>query len=123
MEQVSKEIRRETLRHWWLILTQSKLAIVFSIVILAALVWSVYKSSDSILTSEVIEGKVIGVHQIQGNTGSNVSMLAIQLRSSAKIMVLKPNNVPVKQGKMANVSKAISEQGSVYYYFLEYVDE
>lgn len=121
MDHVSNEIRRQTLQHYWKGVFQSKFAIGFLLAIVIVLSWNVYKSSDSVVTSEIVSGKVLGVHQIQGNTGSTVSMLVVQLNDGKTVMVIKPLGVVAKPGKMANLSKESTKQDSIYYHFIDYL--
>ncbi len=122
MDRVSKEIRRQTLQDWWLGITQSKFVIGFVLLIGLSLGWNIYKAGDRVSESKVVAGKIVGVHQIQGNTGSSVSMLAVRLESGETQMVVQPIGFIVKADETVRLSMSATEQGSVHYRLLGYLE-
>lgn len=122
MDRVAKEIRRQALGDWWLGIKQSKFAIGFVLLIVLVLSWNIYKAGDRVSESKVVAGKIVGVHQIQGNTGSSVSMLAVRLESGETQLVVKPIGFIVKIDEVVHLSMSATEQGSVHYRIAGYLE-
>ena len=120
MDRVKREIRQQTAASWAGSLSKSKFAIGFVVVIVAILSWNIYKSTDQPLSTEQVTGELIGIHQVQGNTGSTVSMLAIRLANNHSTLVPAPVGIPIKPGTKVNLLVTTTEQGSVYHAFIGY---
>jgi len=120
MDRVKRKIRQQTAGAWVSGLLKSKFAVGFVIVIVAILSWNIYKSTDQPVSSEKITGELMGVHQVQGNTGSSVSMLAIRLAGGHSTLVTAPVGIPIKPGAKVLLSVTTTEQGSVYHAFIGY---
>jgi len=122
MDRITKEIQRQGSASWKKAIAQSKFAIGFALVVLAILVWNIHKANDRVVRSEIKTGKVVGLHQSQGNTGSVESMLSIELKNGGNVLVKAPISSPIKSGSLVEVSRVETEQGSVYYKFQRYAE-
>lgn len=89
-------------------------------VIISILSWNIYRSSDTIKESKKIVGVLEGMHQVQGNLGSNVTMLSIRLKHGQNVMVTAPSNLQIRKNAEVEMIEGQSEQGYTYFYFSKY---
>jgi len=122
MERVKRELWQQTASAWARGVAKSKFAVGFLVVIVAILSWNIYKSTDKSVKSETVEGELVGLHQVQGNTGSSISKLSIRLNDGHNTLVTAPVGIPIKPGAKIHLSVTTTEQGSVYYKFIGYVE-
>jgi hypothetical protein len=122
MDRITKEIQRQGFASWKKAIAQSKFEVGFAVVVLAILAWNIYKANDQVVRSETNIGKVVGIHQSQGNTGSVESMLSVELKNGENVLVKAPIGSPIKSGSLVEVSRVETEQGSVYYEFQRYAE-
>ncbi|WP_125931877.1 hypothetical protein [Thiosocius teredinicola] len=122
MDRIAKEIQRQGRESWLKAITKSKFAIGFVLVVLAVLAWNIYKANDRVAKSEKKIGRVVGIHQFQGNTGSAHSRLSVQLKNGQTVLVQAPVGRPIRSGSLLELSRVETEQGSVYYRYVGYVE-
>ncbi len=122
MDRIAKEVQRQGRESWRKAIAKSKFAIGFVFIVLAVLAWNIYKANDRVVKSEKITGRVVGVHQFQGNTGSAHSRLSVQLKNGQTVLVQAPVGYPIRSGSLLEVSRVETEQGSVYYQYVGYVE-
>ena len=90
---------------------------------IAILVFGVYlKTERPVATAEYI-GTLEGVHQIQGNTGSNVSVFFVRLPNGELIRVTPPEMTPFTNGARVRVFERTGESGRKTYSFAGYVSQ
>lgn len=98
-------------------LKESKTAIVFVLLIVAALSWSVYRGTDKVIEQNTLSGVLVGIHQVQGKLGSATTRLSIRLSNGETVMVVAPINFIVRTGSEVVVIRDKTAQGAVYHYF------
>ena len=120
MDRIEQELRNQQKRLWIRRIRESKFAIGFLLVIVIALSWNIYRSTDKVIENEKLFGVLDGIHQIQGNLGSSTTMLSIKLNNGENVLVTAPANLVVRENAEVEVIRGKTEQGSVYYYFSSY---
>ena len=120
MDKIQRTLLKLNIERWYQDIKESKFAVGFLIVIVLILSWNIYRSSDKIADSKKINGQLVGLHQVQGNLGSSVTMLSIKLENGKNVMVTSPYNLPIKKNEKVEIIEGISEQGYTYYYFSKY---
>lgn len=120
MDRIEREFRKQQKQPWVQRVKESKFAIMLVLVMLIILSWNIYRSNEKVIESERLSGVLVGIHQVQGNLGSPITMLSIRLNNGESAMVTAPTNLVVRNQAEVEIIKGKTEQGSVYYYFGSY---
>lgn len=120
MDRIEREFRKQQKQLWVQRVKESKFAIMLVLVMLIILSWNIYRSNEKVIESERLSGVLVGIHQVQGNLGSPITMLSIRLNNGESAMVTAPTNLVVRNQAEVEIIKGKTEQGSVYYYFGSY---
>lgn len=119
-EALKKEQLKEQLHIWSQGLKKSPLAIVTLLLVVLALLWSIYKSGDKVIHQEKIFGKLVGLHQVQSKFRATTRMLSIKIPNEATVQVIAPEGLIIKKNAIVELDKMTTEQGAKYYYFKRY---
>ena len=115
-----RKLNREKYIKW---IKESKGSIAFIVILILVQVYNVYRSSDVIIKTEEITGVLVGLHQKQSNLGSTASILSIKLDNGIIVNSPATINFVAKINNEVLVTKNITEQGNVYYYFQSYIHQ
>ncbi len=110
-----------TFEHWKSRIQESIFGIIFILFIVVIFSYAAYKASESVISKSEITGKLVGIHQIQSNTGSRYSIFVVQLANGEKVNIQPPDYVPFKKGKEIKITKTIKESGFEIYNYHSYV--
>ena len=120
MGRIEQEIKNQNREILIQRIKESKYSIAFVLLIVIILLYNVYRSTDKIIKSEKLSGVLVGLHQEQTNLGSTTAKLFIKLKNGELIMTATPVDFVVKNNSEVIITKSLTEQGRVYYYFNSY---
>jgi hypothetical protein len=96
-------------------------ATLLTFILVAVLVWNVYRASDRTVESRSVTGTLSGVHHSQTNLGSVTPMLSVELKNGTTVLVQGYQNMVVKSGAKVSVIVGKTESGRALYSFNGYV--
>lgn len=117
MDRFEKAVREQQKRDLFQHIKESRAGIVIVALVLAALSWNVYRSTDKMTERSRLSGVLVGVHQVQGNLGSTTTKLSIRLNSGETVLVTAPEPFVVRSGAEVEVIRDKTAQGAVYHHF------
>lgn len=118
--EIEEALKQERLHVWSRELKKSPLAIVLLLLIVLALLWSIYKSEDKVIHQEKILGELVGLHQVQSKFRATTRTLSIKIPNEGTVQVKAPEGLIIKKNAIVELDKVTTEQGSVYYYLKRY---
>jgi len=91
------------------------------IVFIAIFSWFAF-STNEIEKSQIVQGTLVGHHQVHNNTGSGHPVFSIKLESGKVIKVPTFSNIPFKNGKIVKLNEKHMSSGSISYHFIGYAN-
>ena len=76
---------------------------------------------EEIVETTNIEGKILGIHQIQTLTGSSNSKYSVQLITGQKVLLHQVGDIQFRTDARIIVTKNITDRVNVYYNFDRHV--
>lgn len=118
--EIEEALKKEKLHVWSQGLKKSPLAILTPLLVVLALLWSIYKSEDKVIHQEKILGELVGLHQVQSKFRATTRTLSIKIPNEGTVQVKAPEGLIIKKNAIVELDKVTTEQGSVYYYLKRY---
>src|ERR671935_950561 len=97
-------------------------AVLLVLLFVGIAVAGIWLKFDRTVESRERIGVLEGLHQIQGNTGSDYSMFYVRLADGRLVSVLAPEMTPFLKGKPVRVIESTTGLGRVGYGFAGYAD-
>lgn len=118
--EIEEALKKEQLHVWSQGLKKSPLAIAILLLVVLALLWSLYKSGDKIIHQEKILGELVGLHQVQSKFRATTRTLSIKILNEGTVQVIATEGLIIKKNAIVEIDKVTTKQGAVYYYFKGY---
>ena len=106
---------------WVKKIKESKFAILFILILAGIMIYQSILPREVTVETINIEGKLLGVHQIQTITGSPDSKYSVQLITGQNVLLHQPGNIQFRKDARVIVTKSITDRGNVYYNFNRHV--
>jgi hypothetical protein len=97
-------------------------AAAFTFILVAVLLWNVYRASDRTVESKPVTGKLVGVHHSQTNFGSATPILTVELKNGKTVLIEGYQHMAIKSGAKVKVIVGKTKSGKTLYSFNGYVE-
>ena len=120
MDNIDKLIKEEKRQSLIKSIKESRSTLVFILIIILVLSWSIYRNTDTVVENTVLNGTLVGIHQLQENDGSTTTKLSIELDNGNNVLVATPINFTYKNNAKVEINMVKTEQNRTYYSFICY---